>query len=90
MKNNPSALLMTLLFVVSAGGFACDFARLQIIRKAGGLVGLWMPWNSSAEVRRVRKELGDSPAGKRIDMFGRISTFAWIASLLIIAFWRFS
>jgi hypothetical protein len=88
MRGDLPTSLMVLLFVTGAFGVFCEFVRLRAVRQAGGLREWWMMLASSAETQRIRKELGNDPLGKRIDLFGKLGTAAWIGAVVIIAFWQ--
>jgi hypothetical protein len=88
MKGDLPASLTALVFVSVALGLISEFIKLRAVRQAGGLRGWWTPLGSSAETQRVRKALGNDPLGKRIDLFERLGTFAWLTAVAIIAFWQ--
>jgi hypothetical protein len=68
--------------IVALGCFgtyaACLCAKVFVVRKAGGFQGLRRPGQLSAEMRRIRKSLGNDPVGRRMDLLDKIGAFGWL------------
>jgi hypothetical protein len=79
---------MAVIIAAVVVGVLCEFFKLQIVRQAGGLKGWWTLFGSTAEVRRIRKGLGNDPRGKRMDLFGQLGTLAWITAMASICIWQ--
>jgi hypothetical protein len=76
---NISPLSGKILASVFFGTYAaCLCARVLVARQAGGFQGFRRPWQLSAEMRRVRKSLGNDPVGRRMDLLDKMGAFAWL------------
>jgi hypothetical protein len=70
---------LKILALVCFGTYAaCLCAKILVARQAGGFQGFRRPWQLSAEMRRIRKLLGNDSLGGRMDLLDRIGAFGWL------------
>jgi hypothetical protein len=74
-----SPLSAKILALVCFGTYAaCLCAKFFVARRMGGFQGFRRPWQLSAEMRQVRKSLGNDPVGRRMDLLDKIGAFGWL------------
>jgi hypothetical protein len=74
-----SFLPLKILALVCFGTYAaCLCAKFLVARQAAGFQSSRRPWQLFAEMKRVRKSLGDGPVGRRMDLLDKIGAFGWL------------
>jgi hypothetical protein len=66
---------LKILALVCFGTYAACLCAKVLAARQAGFQGFRRPWQFSAEMRQVRKSLGNNPLGRRMDLLDKIGAF---------------